>query len=55
MSKYKSCFNCDANFKVLQPEGNEEIFGKPQFCPFCGVDMESETHVSYFEEEETEE
>lgn len=55
MSKYKTCFNCDAEFKVKQPEGNEETFGLPTFCPFCGVDLESEEHVEDYEEHEEEE
>lgn len=52
MKKYTTCFNCDAEFKVSWPEGNEDTFGVPCYCPFCGVDLETELK---FEEEELDE
>ena len=55
MSKNITCFNCDAEYKIKQPEGNEDTFGLPSFCPFCGVDLESEDTVDYEEESEEDE
>jgi hydrogenase maturation factor HypF (carbamoyltransferase family) len=39
MSKYKSCEQCDAEFKIVQTEENEEIYGKPLYCPFCSIEL----------------
>jgi hypothetical protein len=53
--KYEKCFNCEAEFKIKWPDGNEDIYGVPCFCPFCGIDLESNDAMEYEHEEDTEE
>lgn len=52
MSKFKTCEQCDAEFKIIQPEGNEDTFGKPQFCPFCGTELDFKKEHDYHEDDE---
>ena len=54
MKKYEKCFNCDSEFIIKWPEGNENLYGVPEFCPFCGIDRSTEESLNYEEEEEAE-
>lgn len=55
MTKYKTCEQCDAEFKIIQPDGNEDIFGKPQYCPFCATDLHFKKDDDGYSEEDYDE
>lgn len=52
MNKFKTCEQCDAEFKIKQPEGNEELFGKPLYCPFCATELDFKKNTNDFYEDD---